>query len=64
MPWVHKTVDLARLASSEANSGLDLPCFIKDFFVRFDSLPASQQFFSYVETGLPGLNEYYKQGLE
>ena len=27
-------------------------------FVWFDSLPHSQQFFSYVGTGLPGLNEY------
>ena len=28
------------------------------FFVRFDSLLPSQQFFSYVRTGLPGLNQY------
>ena len=27
-------------------------------FVLFDSLHPSQQFFSYVGTGLPGLNQY------
>ena len=27
-------------------------------FVCFESLHPSQQFFSYVETGLPGLNQY------
>ena len=27
-------------------------------FVRFDSLCPSQQFFSYVRTGAPGLNQY------
>ena len=28
------------------------------FFVCFDSLRPSQQSFSYVRTGLPGLNQY------
>ena len=28
------------------------------FFVWFDSLHPSQQYFSYVGTGLPGLNQY------
>ena len=27
-------------------------------FVCFDSLPASQQIFCHVETGLPALNQY------
>ena len=27
-------------------------------FVRFDSLRPSQQFFSYVRTSIPGLNQY------
>ena len=30
---------------------------MKFFFVWFDSLRSSQQFFSYVLTGLPGLNQ-------
>ena len=32
-------------------------------FVWFGSLCSCQQFFSYVGTGLPGLNQYFKQGL-
>ena len=28
------------------------------FFCSFDSLRPSQQFFSYVEMGLPGLDQY------
>ena len=34
---------------------------MQDLLRRFDSLRPSQQFFSYVRTGLPGLNQYYKQ---
>ena len=36
--------------------------FEKNFFCSFDSLRPSQRFFSYVETGFPGLNRT-KQGL-
>ena len=32
--------------------------YVKFLFVCFDSLLPSQQFFSYVGTGLPGLNQY------
>ena len=35
---------------------IDPTCFC--FFVWFDSLHLSQQFFSYVRTGFPGLNQY------
>ena len=31
---------------------------VKLMLSAFDSLCPSQQFFSYVETGLPGLNQY------
>ena len=31
---------------------------IKVLFFLFDYLHPSEQFFSYVETGLPGLNQY------
>ena len=42
-----------------------LSCFslLDVLFVSFDSLQPSQQFFSYVGMGLPGLNQYYKQGI-
>ena len=43
-----------------------LSCFfslLDVLFVSFDSLLPSQQFFIYVGTGLPGLNQYYKQGI-
>ena len=49
--WRNTLTDLSDSASNSAASSQDL-------FFKFDSLRHSQQYFSYVGTGLPGLNQY------
>ena len=50
-------VGLLRLFTSHKGTTLTVHRYIV-IFVLLDSLRPSQQFFSYVGTGLPGLNQY------
>ena len=45
------------LVEQNVSSYTCIKVFIVCLFVSFDSVRSSQQFFSYVGTGLPGLNQ-------
>ena len=56
--------EIRQLVLNDANNNLGFKNEMHDLCLPvclwlFDSLCPSQQFFSYVGTGLPGLNQYY-----
>ena len=58
-PYVVLAVIKPVSCSSQLSMKFIIPINIFCHFVRFDSLRPSHHFFSYVGTGLPGLNQYY-----